>query len=236
MPHPDTLIAIDGPAGAGKSTLARGLSAHFHYRYLDTGAMYRAVTLACLRRDIDPEDGQALANMLRSLNLQVIPGHDGQPSRVFVDGEDVTGLLRTPAVNDAVSVVSRHQAVRENLVARQQALAESGYMVMDGRDIGTKVLPWARVKIYVTCDLQERAARRQADLAASGATKEQERVAEELRRRDLLDQGREIDPLLQADDAVVIDTTGREPADVLAEAVAVCTAKGILARGEGSAL
>jgi len=227
--HPDSLVAIDGPAGAGKSTLARGLSAHFHYRYIDTGAMYRAVTLACLRRDIDPDDATAIAAMLRNLDLQVTPGTGGNPSQVFLDGEDVTPHLRGPAVNQAVSIVSRHQVVRSFLVARQRALAEGGCMVMDGRDIGTKVLPWAKVKIYVTCSLEERAARRQADLARSGLSTGHEHVARELHRRDILDQGREIDPLLQAEDAYVIDTTGREAADVLAEAIAVCLARGIVA-------
>jgi len=203
------VIAIDGPAGAGKSTVAKEVARQLGLERLDTGAMYRAVTLLSLEQGIDPHDGEAVAALARSMDLNV-------GERVVLDGRDVTDLIREPAVTRAVSVVSAHAELRAELVRRQRAwAATNGGGVVEGRDIGSVVLPDADLKIFLTADSAERAWRRAAeqgvgpdDLAAT---------AESMRRRDELDSSRAVSPLVVAPDAVVVDSTGRSVDSVVEE-------------------
>ena len=203
------LLAIDGPAGSGKSTVARAVAARLGLRYLDTGAMYRSVAFAALRDGIDPADGPSLARLAKGLKIEVA-------ERVLVDGVDASAAIRGPAVTAAVSAVSAHPEVREELVRRQRAWAEEqGGGVVEGRDIGTVVFPDADVKVFLTASEEERARRRQKDEDAPDVRA----VAADLARRDDLDSSRTVSPLRPADDAVVIDTTAHTVDDVVNEVV-----------------
>jgi cytidylate kinase len=203
------LLAIDGPAGSGKSTVARAVAVRLGLRYLDTGAMYRSVAFAALRDGIDPADGPSLARLAKGLKIEVA-------DRVLVDGVDASVAIRGPAVTAAVSAVSAHPEVREELVRRQRAWAEEqGGGVVEGRDIGTVVFPDADVKAFLTASEEERARRRQKDEEAPDVRA----VAADLARRDDLDSSRTVSPLRPADDAVVIDTTARTVDDVVSEVV-----------------
>ncbi|GBD06237.1 Cytidylate kinase [bacterium HR21] len=199
------IIAIDGPAGAGKSTTARRVAERLGYLYIDTGAMYRAVTLAALRAGIPMEEG-ALAQLLPQLRLELHLSPEGQ--RTLLNGEDVTEQLRDPEVTRWVSLVSSFPAVRRFLVEQQRRLGSQGGVVMDGRDIGTVVFPNADVKVFLTASLPVRAQRRYHELRQLGIAVTEEEVAAELARRDRLDSHRSESPLSCAPDAVVIDTTG----------------------------
>jgi cytidylate kinase len=209
------VIAIDGPSGAGKSTVARGVAAALGLRMLDTGAMYRSVALVAIERAVALDDAGACAAVAAALVLELENGD------VRVDGRDVSAAIRGPDVTAAVSTVSAHAAVRAELVARQRAWVEAhGGGVVEGRDIGTVVFPGAPLKIYLTASDGERARRRQRDEAAAQRTVAVESVHEDLARRDALDSGRAVSPLRTAADAVVVDTTGRTPDEVVAEIVA----------------
>jgi cytidylate kinase len=195
------VVAVDGPSGSGKSTVSRRLAARLHASYLDTGAMYRAVTLAVLAAGEDPADAEAVVKIAGGATLH--SGTDPEHPYIRLDGNPVDGEIRGPAVTNAVSAVSAVPAVRALLVARQrEIIADAGRIVVEGRDIGTVVAPDADVKVYLTASAHARAARRSAehdtDLAATAA---------ELARRDALDSGRAADPLAQSPDAVVLDTT-----------------------------
>jgi CMP/dCMP kinase len=192
------VIAIDGPAGSGKSTVARGLARHLGLDYLDTGAMYRAITFAALRRGVDPGDSEPTAEIARTVDLQV------STEGVWVDGVDATIEIRGPEVSRAVSLVAANPAVRAELVRRQREWAtERGGGVLEGRDIGTVVFPDADLKVYLTARPDVRAERRAAEITQL----DYETVAADLARRDALDQGRTDSPLRQADDAIEIDTS-----------------------------
>jgi len=206
------VIAIDGPAGSGKSTVARALAAELGLQYLDTGAMYRAVTFAVLRSGGDPGDPGTAAATARSVELDV--GLD----RVLVDGFDATLEIRGPEVTRAVSAVAANPAVRRELVARQREWArQRGGGVLEGRDIGTVVFPDAELKVYLTADPTERARRRAKEVTDL----DYETVAADLARRDALDSNREVDPLMEAGDAVVVDTTGLDIDGVVARVLAL---------------
>ena len=193
------VIAIDGPAGSGKSTVARALAARLGLGYLDTGAMYRSVTFAALRRGIDPAEAEQVAKIVTGLELEV--GED----RVVVDGVDATIEIRGPEVSRAVSVVAANPEVRTEMVRRQRAwVAEHDGGVLEGRDIGTVVFPDAELKVYLTADPEVRAQRRSKEVTDL----DYETVAADLARRDALDQGRDVSPLAEAPDAFVLDTTG----------------------------
>ena len=205
------VIAIDGPAGSGKSTVAKAVATRLGLRYLDTGAMYRSVAFAALRENADVEDGAALGRLAAGLAIVV-------DQRVTVDGEDATAAIRGPAVTGIVSAVSAHPEVRAELVRRQREWASThGGGVLEGRDIGTVVFPDADVKVFLTASEQERARRRQRDEDAPDVAA----VAADLARRDSLDSSRQVSPLRPADDAVVVDTTARTVDDVVDEVVAL---------------
>ncbi|WP_029330681.1 (d)CMP kinase [Exiguobacterium oxidotolerans] len=198
-------IALDGPAGAGKSTIAKQLAAHLDYVYIDTGAMYRAVTLAALEQGIDLEDGQQLGELMTSLDIRLTPGENGQ--RVFIGEREVTESIRSSEVTNNVSFVAKHAQVRSALVEMQRRLAESGGIVMDGRDIGTVVLPDAELKVFMTATVEERAGRRHRENVARGMESDLEALQAEIALRDKRDSEREVSPLKQAEDAIYLDTT-----------------------------
>lgn len=198
-------IAIDGPASAGKSTVAKILASDLNYIYCDTGAMYRVLTLQALRHDVDVEDESKLVALLKDTDITFEP--DGNQQKVFLNGENVTTDIRQPDVTNAVSALSAHKGVREELVRRQQVIAEAGGIVMDGRDIGTAVLPDAEVKIFLVASAKERAERRYKENISKGIETPLEVLQKEIEDRDYKDSHREISPLIQADDAVLLDTT-----------------------------
>ena len=193
------VIAIDGPAGSGKSTVARAVAARRGLGYLDTGAMYRSVAFAALHGGVSPDDAEVVANLARNMELTIAP--DGT---VIVDGVDATIEIRGPEVTRAVSIVAANPAVREEMRDRQRRwAAEHGGGVMEGRDIGTVVFPDARLKVYLDASPEVRAERRSKEVADLSY----ETVATDLARRDALDRGRDTDPLRTAEDAFVIDTS-----------------------------
>jgi cytidylate kinase len=200
------VIAIDGPAGSGKSTVARKLAERLGLRYLDTGAMYRAVTFAALRRNIDPGDPDPVAALARRVDLEVTLEH------VRVDGVDATIEIRGPEVTRAVSVVAANPAVRTEMVARQREWAQRhGGGVIEGRDIGSVVFPEAELKVYLDARPEVRAARRSQEVTDLSY----ETVAADIARRDALDQGRESSPLTRAGDAVEVDTSDLQIDDIV---------------------
>jgi CMP/dCMP kinase len=211
------LIAVDGSAASGKSTIGRMLAQRLGYRFLDTGIMYRAVTLAALDRAVDVYDEAALTELANALDLWVAMPESGagEEARVLIDGHDVSDRLRSQEIDDNVSFVSRVAGVRQSLVNRQRSIAKLGRIVMAGRDIGSVVLPDAGLKVYLDASPEERARRRHDDFVSSGREASPDAVLEDLRRRDQLDSQRDISPQKPADDAVVIDTDGMSRDDVL---------------------
>ncbi|OLC56933.1 MAG: cytidylate kinase [Chloroflexi bacterium 13_1_40CM_4_68_4] len=216
MPTPRR-IAIDGPAGAGKSTIGALVAEHLGYLFLDTGAMYRAVAVLALRKGIHSEDEKELAAVARESRITIGPPtkRDGRAYTVLVGGNDVTWDIRDAAVDRIVSQVARHPQVRDVMVAEQRRLAERGRVVMVGRDIGTVVLPDADLKIFLTASANERARRRGEELAARGDVRPREDLLHEILRRDQLDSERVVAPLKAAPDAVVIDTDGHTVGEAL---------------------
>ena len=215
------VIAIDGPVGAGKSTVARRLAALLGCVHIDSGAMYRALGWKALRAGVDLGDHERLALLAAATDVRIVTGERG--ARVLVDGEDVTQALRTPAMDEASSVVSTCPAVRERMVTLQRAMAQAGAVVMDGRDIGTVVFPSAQLKFFLDADLTVRADRRLKDLQRVGATAEPSVIREEVARRDARDRAREVAPLRAAPDAIRIDSTSLDAeavVGVMLEAVA----------------
>jgi cytidylate kinase len=208
------VIAVDGPAGTGKSSVSRGLARALHARYLDTGAMYRIVTLAVLRAGVDVGDTSAIESAAADVPLSV--GYDPGQDRAYLDAEDVSAEIRGPAVTKAVSAVSAVPAVRARLVGLQRELAAgSDSVVVEGRDIGTVVLPDADVKIFLTASAEERARRRNDQNVANGMKDDYEGVLADVRRRDHLDSTRAVSPLRAADDAVVVDTSEMSESEVI---------------------
>ena len=198
-------IGIDGPVGAGKSSVADAVAARLGILHLDTGAMYRALGLTALREGMDVQDEQAIINLCRNLGVSVRHEADGQ--HTLVRGEDVTGLIRTPEVSMAASTVSRYAEVRKEMVRIQQQLASETDMVLDGRDICMTVLPNATAKIYLTASAEERARRRYLEMQEKGQKDSFEKVLEDLRKRDEQDMNRPVEPLRQAPDAVLVDSS-----------------------------
>jgi len=200
------VVAIDGPAGTGKSSVSKGLAKALGARYLDTGGMYRMVTLAVLRADIDPDDAQAVARTAEAVQMSVDYHPDGD--RYFLGGEDVSAEIRGDQVTAAVSAVSSVPAVRSRLVGLQREMADGmGSVVVEGRDIGTVVLPDAPVKFFLTASAETRARRRNDQNVAAGLPDDYDAVLADVRRRDHLDSTRAVSPLRAAPDAVVVDTS-----------------------------
>ena len=200
-----TNIAIDGPAGAGKSTIARRVAKELEFIYVDTGAMYRAMALYLLRNRISPMDKQAMESACQDVHISI--AYENGEQQVLLDGENVTSQLRTEAVGNMASVSAANERVREKLVELQQSMAQTADVVMDGRDIGTKVLPQAQVKIYLTASAHTRALRRHRELSEKGIACDLSEIEEDIIQRDERDMNREISPLRQAEDAVLVDSS-----------------------------
>lgn len=211
------VIAIDGPSGSGKSSTARGVAVALGLRYLDTGAMYRAVTWAVLAAGADPDDPAAVAGLADRLDVQ--SGTDPQAPTIAVDGVDVSGEIRSPAVTNAVSAVSAVPAVRAHMVARQRELVGAGGIVVEGRDIGIAVTPEATLKVFLTAQVSARAQRRTAQVG--GPSSAHRTTRDDLDRRDRLDSSRQASPLARADDAVEVDTTELSLPEVVDHIVAL---------------
>lgn len=215
-------IAIDGPAGSGKSTVARMLARRLGLLHIDTGAMYRALTLKALRRGTDLQDEKALEDLARETRIKLVPGSDGTV-RVFLDGEDVTDAIRSPEVSRGVSLVARVPGVREIMVRQQREMAaQGGSVVMEGRDVGTVILPDAHLKVFLTASPEARAKRRQQDLLSQGYRVDLEQLVREIAERDRLDSSRAVAPLVPAHDAWIIDSselTANEVVEMIAARV-----------------
>ncbi|TNE87787.1 MAG: (d)CMP kinase [Deltaproteobacteria bacterium] len=198
-------IAIDGPGSSGKGTIAKLVARELGFQYIDTGAMYRSVALMAKRRGVAWDDAEALGALTRGLSFTF--AFSGEQLTVHVDGEDVSGLIRTPEMGQGASDVSKHGPVRESLVAVQRGLGEMGGVVMDGRDIGTVVLPGAELKVFLDAALDERARRRHRELLDKGEDASYDAIRDALAARDHQDRTRAIAPLVPADDAVILDST-----------------------------
>ena len=206
-------IAVDGPAGSGKSTAAKLIAAKLGIIYVDTGAMYRTVGLHCTRKGIALEEEAAVVAALDTLDMKIVPEEGGQ--RIFLQNEDVTTEIRSAEAGQGASMVAAYPAVRERMVELQQEMAKKNSVIMDGRDIGTVVLPDADVKIYLDAGVEERARRRVGELEAQGKQADLDEIREMIRQRDYADMNRVHSPLKKADDAIVLDSTGKGIAEVV---------------------
>ncbi|HEU5139838.1 MAG TPA: (d)CMP kinase [Bacillales bacterium] len=209
-------IAIDGPAAAGKSTVAKIVARRLSYLYIDTGAMYRALTLKTLQIGLDPEDGISVKKLLEDSVIDLESGFEKQT--VWLDGTDVTDSIRSDKVSNQVSLVAKHKEVREEMVKRQRVLAEEGGVVMDGRDVGTHILPKAEVKIFLSASVQIRAKRRYDENLKKGISSDLKQMEADIALRDRRDSERETAPLMKAKDAIEVDTTSlsiEEAADMI---------------------
>jgi len=210
MAEKKSIITIDGPSGAGKSTISKLLAARLHYTYLDTGAMYRVVGLQVLRDGLDIEAAGAkekLGRLLAGLDMTMAPGKDGSETRVFLAGEDVSEAIRTPEIAMVASRASAEPAVREKLTAMQREIGESGAIVAEGRDMGTVVFPDAANKFFLDATPEERAGRRQKQLAEKGQQIEFQEILAQTLKRDHDDSSRSLAPLRPAQDAVIVDSS-----------------------------
>lgn len=216
-------IAIDGPASSGKSTVAKILAKNYGYIYTDTGAMYRSVTYLAIQNQVAFSDEAGLVALIERYPISFEQTLNGQ--KVFVDGQEVTDAIRQNDVTNGVSEVSAWSGVREKLVDVQKEIAKDGGVVMDGRDIGTAVLPNAEVKIFLVASVIERAERRFKENKAAGIETEFETLKKEIEQRDHLDSTREVSPLKQAEDAVLVDTTGMSISEVVEAIEAIVAAK-----------
>lgn len=201
-------VAIDGPAGAGKSTIAKAAAQQLKFVYIDTGAMYRAVGLAAVRAGINPNtDISEVEAMLPQIEIDISHGENGQ--EIFLNGENVSKEIRMPEISVAASDVSKIPAVRQKLLGLQRSIAEKTDVIMDGRDIGTVVLPHAELKIFLTASVEERAMRRYKELCEKGIESSFDEVKRDMEYRDKNDSEREIAPLKPAQDSIIVDTTGK---------------------------
>ena len=227
MTLPQT-IDIDGPAASGKTTLGRMLAEHLGYLFLDTGGMYRAVTLAALQQQMDMMDESAITGLAQQATIDIQPVGEKQDGRFYtalLDGQDVTWEIRSPDVDANVSQVSQYAGVRQEMVQRQRAFGQNGRIVMVGRDIGTVVLPDAPLKFYITASPEERANRRWLERAKDGHHDSYQTILADVIRRDQIDSRRQHSPLRPAPDAIIVDTTGKVPQTILHELVALVTAQ-----------
>jgi len=214
------IIAIDGPAGAGKSTVAQIVGQRLHYTYIDTGAMYRGIAWKVLQDGLAINNTAGIIHIAHSITIKLTYS-DGK-TKVFVDEDDVTAEIRDPRVSGIVSDIAQVAAVREAMVGLQQSMAKQGGIVMDGRDIGTHVLPMADVKIFLTASIEERAQRRWRELTDKGFTVSLPEITMDIGARDKKDCEREISPLIQAPDAILLDTTGISIEQAVIAILAIC--------------
>ncbi len=198
-------IAIDGPAASGKSTTAKLVAKKLNYLHIDTGAMYRAITLKALRETIDAADEQQIVALAQRCRIQLEPAENG--NRLFLDGIDSTNDIRLPRVTSMVSLVSSYQGVRDILVREQRRISAGGGVVLEGRDIGTVVLPYAELKIFMIADVDERAQRRKKQLALAGIVADEKILVKDIEERDKKDSTRQMSPLQKASDAIELDTS-----------------------------
>lgn len=212
-------VAIDGPAGAGKSTLARAAAKELGFIYVDTGALYRSVAYYAIKNNTDPHDSENVVPLLKNIRPEL--KYIGGEQHVFLNGEDVSGFIRTPEVSMGASAVSAIPAVRAFLFDLQKNIAAENNIIMDGRDIGTVVLPNADVKIYLTASAEVRADRRYKELAEKGMSPVYDEVLEDIKQRDYNDMHRNIAPLKQADDAVLLDTSSDSPERALERLIGI---------------
>ncbi|ALX50541.1 cytidylate kinase [Lentibacillus amyloliquefaciens] len=224
-------VAIDGPAAAGKSTVSKMVAKELSFIYIDTGAMYRALTYKALNKQVSLEDEDKLADVLADTSIELIQGKEQQ--HVLVDGEDVTHDIRTEKVTNNVSHAAKHPEVRLEMVKRQQELARKRGVVMDGRDIGTHVIPDAELKIFLKASVEERAKRRYEEMLQKGFSVDIEKIKQEIEQRDQIDSKREAAPLIKADDAIELDTTNLS-IDEVKEAILKAAAKVLPDKGEKS--
>ena len=213
-------VAIDGPAGAGKSTIAKAVAAKKGYVYVDTGAMYRAMALYFLRSNISKDDEAKISSVVDDIVVSI--KYEAGSQHVILNGEDVTGLIRTEEVGNMASATSVYSAVRTKLVALQQELAKTTDVIMDGRDIGTVVLPNANVKVFLTASVECRAKRRFDELQAKGENPDFDRIAKDIEERDYRDSHREISPLKQAEDAILVDSSNMTIDEVVGAILDLC--------------
>lgn len=216
-------IAVDGPSGAGKSSLAKNISKNLGILYMDTGALYRTIGLYVRRCGKNPKSAEEVEPLLENIEISLSFGENGQS--VILNGEDVSGLIRTPEMSMYASAVSALPCVRKFLLNTQRSIAEASDIIMDGRDIGTVILPDADVKIFLTASIEERAARRFDELTRKGETVDYETVLAEMKERDSADSGRDIAPAVPADDAVILDNSGFEEKDTLNRAIEIIKSK-----------
>ncbi|WP_048602335.1 (d)CMP kinase [Rubeoparvulum massiliense] len=214
----DYNIAIDGPAGAGKSSVAQQVAKSLHMTYVDTGAMYRALALLALEIQCDLESEEQLVQLLTASTITL--KHDEHGQRVIANGKDVTEEIRSQLVSRHASTVAKHPRVRQLMVEKQREMARDGHVVMDGRDIGTRVLPNACCKIFLTASVEERARRRYEQLLAKGEKPSYQEIYQEIQVRDQRDRERAASPLIQADDAILIDTTAFTLEEVVSQIIA----------------
>lgn len=214
-------IAIDGPAAAGKSTVAKKIAKKLGIIYIDTGAMYRALTYQALQGKIDLENEQEVMKILNHIEIQLLQEEEGQ--RVLVNDKDVTEAIRYPDVTKVVSIIAKHPLVRKEMVMRQQKLAENHSVIMDGRDIGSQVLPNADVKIFLIASVKERAERRYEENKQKGIPADLQTLQKEIEERDKLDSTRKTSPLVKAADAVELDTTSLSINDVVEKILSICS-------------
>ena len=211
------IIAIDGPAGSGKSTVARLIAARLNFKYIETGSMYRAVAFKAKQAGIDAADAERIAEVARKLDIQFQPGANGQ--RIVVDGEDLTASLKSETIGRQAAIVAANKAVREIMVAQQQAMGQCGNVVMDGRDIGTVVFPDADKKFFVVADPKERAHRRHAELKDKQPDVTLKDILEQVQQRDYEDENRAVSPLIPAADSIRLDTTTMSIEEVVAQMI-----------------
>ena len=211
------IIAIDGPAGSGKSTVAQLIASRLNFKYIETGSMYRAVAWKAQQAGIDPGDAERIAEVARTISIEFQPGAERQ--KVIVDGEDLTPVLKTETIGRLAAVVAANKAVREIMVAQQQRMGQNGNTIMDGRDIGTVVFPDAEKKFFLVADQKERAQRRHEEIKAKHPEVTLERIYEQLQQRDYEDENREVSPLVPAKDSIRLDTTQMNIDDVVAQMI-----------------
>lgn len=213
-------IAIDGPAGAGKSTIAKMIAKELGYVYVDTGAMYRALAVFFLKQGLKPEDTEKIKKICKEANVTL--KYENNVQQVYLNGENVTGMLREEAVGNMASVSSAIGEVRAQLLELQREMARTNDVVMDGRDIGTNILPNADVKVYLTASVQERARRRFVELQEKGVLCDFDEIAHDIEERDARDMNREIAPLRQAEDAALVDSSNMTIEEVVKTIIDLC--------------